>query len=301
MIHLVDARHLGAPNVICIALLETGDNELVMIDSGPETVFESTVAGIKRIGFSPDQVKHLLLTHIHLDHSGGAWRWGKEFGTRIYVHPIGRPHLVDPAKLVTSATRIYADKMEYLWGKIEGIAPELVNGVDDDAQLKLGQLNVRVLYTPGHANHHNAYLIGENLFTGDVAGCRVGNGPPVPPFVPPEASIEMWKESLDKLRAAKPNALYLTHFGKVNDPAPHLGDLEDRIFRWSEWMRQKLVEGKSEKELIAEFQALTHKELAESGATWEEMVAYERGNPAAMSVLGFARYWHKVHPERLVA
>jgi glyoxylase-like metal-dependent hydrolase (beta-lactamase superfamily II) len=300
MIHLVDALHLGAPNVICIALLESGDNELVMIDSGPETVFDSTVAGIKKTGFSPEQVKHLLLTHIHLDHAGGAWRWAKEFGTRVYVHPIGRPHLVDPTKLVTSATRIYAEKMDYLWGKIEGIAAELVNEVDDNAQLKLGQLNARVLYTPGHANHHNAYQIGENLFTGDVAGCRIGHGPPVPPFVPPEASIEMWKESLDKLRAAKPAALYVTHFGKISDPVPHLKELEDRILRWSEWMRQKLIEGKSEKELIPEFQALSHKELAESGATWEDMVAYERGNPAAMSVLGLARYWHKVHPERLV-
>jgi glyoxylase-like metal-dependent hydrolase (beta-lactamase superfamily II) len=300
MIHLVDALHLGAPNVICIALLEAGNGELVMIDSGPENVFASVVEGIKKIGFLPEQVRHLFLTHIHLDHSGGAWRWAKEFGTHIYAHPIGCPHLVDPSKLVSSATRIYTDKMEYLWGKIEGIAPELVTEVDDHAESKIGQLSVRVLYTPGHANHHNAYQVGEKLFTGDVAGCRIGRGAPVPPFVPPEASIELWKDSLDKLRAAHPGSLYLTHFGKVDDPAAHIDALEDRIFRWSDWMRQKLVQGKSEKELVPEFQALSHKELVESGATQEDMAAYERGNPSAMSVLGLARYWRKVHPEMLI-
>jgi glyoxylase-like metal-dependent hydrolase (beta-lactamase superfamily II) len=130
-----------------------------MIDCGPENVFESLVNGIAQLGFKASNVKYLLATHIHLDHSGGAWRWAKEFGTKIYVHPKGAPHLIDPQKLVGSATRIYGDKMEYLWGKIGPIPVAQIVPTEDQAVLQFGAVILKVLYTPGHAQHHNAYWL----------------------------------------------------------------------------------------------------------------------------------------------
>src|SRR5271155_4841509 len=102
MIHLVDALHLGAPHVICVAAVECGPEELLLVASGPESAFQTGANGVRKLGFAPSHVRHLPASHIHLDHTGGAWRWANAFGTKVYVHPKGAPHLVDPSKLVSS-------------------------------------------------------------------------------------------------------------------------------------------------------------------------------------------------------
>ena len=301
MVYLIDALHLGSPNVICIALVECGPNELLMVDSGPESDFDFVVEGIRKLGFRPEHVRHLLASHVHLDHTGGAWRWAKEFGTKIYVHPKGAPHLVDPSRLVASATRIYGDKMDRLWGTVGAIPEDRVIAVDDGAVLRFGSRQFRVLYTPGHAQHHNSYWLEteRTLFAGDVAGVLIHHGPPIPPFPPPDIHLESWKESLDKIRALKPISLHLTHFGRVDDPVRSLDALEKRLFGWADWMKQRLLEGKSEMEIIPEFQKFTESELLSNGAKQEDLTPYEHADPASMSVSGLIRYWRKFHPEQV--
>src|SRR5246127_153052 len=107
MVRLIDALHLGMPNVISIGLLQAAPGELILVDTGPETVVDAVVAGVQNLGYEPRDVRYVLASHIHLDHTGGAWRWAKEYGTKVYVNPRGAPHLIDPAKLVGSAARIY--------------------------------------------------------------------------------------------------------------------------------------------------------------------------------------------------
>jgi glyoxylase-like metal-dependent hydrolase (beta-lactamase superfamily II) len=301
MVHLIDALHLGKPNVICIALVECGPNELLLVDSGPESVFGTLVAGIRALGFRPGDVRHLLASHIHLDHTGGAWRWAKEFGTKIYVNPRGAPHLVDPGKLVGSAARIYGDKMNALWGAAGTIPADQVVAVEDGAKLQFGSKQFRVLYTPGHAQHHNAYWLESErtVFAGDVAGVLIRGGPPIPPFPPPDIHLEIWKDSLDKLRALKPASLHITHFGKVDDPTRTLDALEKRLFSWADWMKRRFLEGKSEMEIIPEFERFTVQELLADGTPDEDLVTYEEADPASMSVAGLARYWRKYHPEQV--
>ena len=301
MVYLIDALHLGSPNVICIALVESGPNELLIVDSGPESDFDFVVEGIRKLGFRPEHVRHLLASHVHLDHTGGAWRWAKEFGTKIYVHPKGAPHLVDPSRLVASATRIYGDKMDRLWGTVGAIPEDQVIAVDDGAVLRFGSRQFRVLYTPGHAQHHNSYWLEteRTLFAGDVAGVLIHHGPPIPPFPPPDVHLESWKESLDKIRALKPISLHVTHFGRVDDPIRSLDALEKRLFGWADWMKQRLLEGKSETEIIPEFQKFTESELLSDGAQQEDLGPYEHADPASMSVSGLIRYWRKFHPEQV--
>lgn len=301
MVYLIDALHLGSPNVICIALVESGPNELVIVDSGPESDFDFVVEGIRKLGFQPEHVRHLLASHVHLDHTGGAWRWAEEFGTKIYVHPKGAPHLVDPSRLVASATRIYGDKMHRLWGTVGAISEDRVIAVDDGAVLRFGSRQFRVLYTPGHAQHHNSYWLEteQTLFAGDVAGVLIRPGPPIPPFPPPDIHLESWKESLDKIRALKPISLHVTHFGRVDDPIRSLDTLEKRLFGWADWMKQRLLEGKSETEIIPEFQKFTESELLSDGAKQEDLSTYEHADPASMSVSGLIRYWRKYHPEQV--
>lgn len=301
MVHLIDALHLGRPKIICAALLEATDGSLVMIDCGPESVFESLADGITKLGFKPSNIKHLLATHIHLDHSGGAWRWAKEFGAKVYVHPKGIPHMVDPQRLIASAARIYGDKMEFLWGRIEPIPVEQVMPAEDNAQLHLDGVTLNVLYTPGHAQHHNAYWLASErtVFAGDVAGVIIDNGPAIPPFPPPDIDLESWQQSIANIRAMNPQTLHITHFGKIVSPLERLAELEARILAWANWMKERLREGKSEDQIVPEFARFTEHELLAAGAPAGDLATYEQADPAFMSVSGLSRYWRKYHPEAL--
>ena len=301
MIHLIDGMHLGTPHVVCVALVECGPDELLLVDTGPETVFDTVVGAIRNLGFQPAHVRHLLASHIHLDHSGGAWRWAKEFGTKVYVNPKGAPHLIDPSKLISSARRIYGDQLEYLWGNVEGIAEAQVITVEEGTQLKFGREQFVVLYTPGHAQHHNAYWLKseQTAFVGDLAGVRIPGGPITPPCPPPDIHLELWKESLEKIRALKLASLHLTHFGRVDQPIDAINTLEECLFSWADWIRQRMLEGKSEAQIVPEFEDFTRQKLIEAGTPQEVLAIYEQADPAFMSVAGLVRYWQKFHPDQV--
>jgi len=299
----LDTLHLGRAHVIGTAVLDLGDGNIALVDCGPANVFPALVDGLKRLGLDPNRVQHLLLTHIHLDHSGGAWRWQREFGTRVSVHPRGTAHLIDPQRLVASATRIYGDRMTELWGEINPIPESAVYATSDGERLQLGSCLIEVLETPGHAQHHNAYYLPhENLiFAGDLAGVKIDAGPVLPPCPPPDINIESWLSSLDRVEALQPNALWLTHFGEVRESAAHLKELRQRLLRWAEWMRVELRNQRTEPGLIQDFQNLTAAELAKAPISDAVREAYEQADPATMSVAGLRRYWEKFHPELLSA
>ncbi len=301
MIHLIDALHLGTPHIVCVALVECGPAELMLVDSGPESVFQNVVEGVRKLGFDPTHVRHLLASHIHLDHTGGAWRWANEFGTRVYVHPKGAPHLVDPSKLISSATKIYGEKLGYLWGAAGPIREEQVVAVEEGTKLRFGSKEIDVLYTPGHAPHHNSYWLEEErtVFAGDVAGVLIPGGPAIPPFPPPDIHLETWKASLDKIRRLNPDSIHITHWGRIDRPKQTLDALEERLFRWAEWVRQRMIEGKSESEMVTEFEQFTSEQLLANGTPKELLATYEQADPAFMSVAGLTRYWRKCHPEKL--
>ena len=204
------------------------DNGLALFDTGPESTFENVAAELRKVGFDAKDVRHVFLSHIHFDHAGAAWRFA-EFGATIYVHPRGAPHLIDPTKVAASATRIFGDDMQKLWGRIEPIPDQSVRVLQNAEVVRVGTLEVRAIETPGHASHHYVYQWEDNLFGGDIAGVRIGNGPPIPPFVPPELHIESWLDSIARMRAVNPAKLYLPHFGLVKGSvSSHLDALETR-------------------------------------------------------------------------
>lgn len=298
MIHILDTQHLGRRGIIAATVLESDDG-LILFDTGPESTFETVVAQLPERGFSVQDVRHVFLSHIHFDHAGAAWRFA-QLGATIYVHPLGAPHLIDPSRLVASATRLYGDEMERLWGKIAPVPAERVRVLQDDDVVAIGQFEIRAIATPGHASHHHVYQWEDNVFGGDVAGVRLGGGPPVPPFVPPELDIEAWQESIAKIRAMNPAKLYLPHFGLVEgNIAAHLDALEERVRRWSLWFRDRLRASADERELTPAFAEYVAGELRSAGATEEEVVDYERADPSFMAVSGAIRYWRRHHPEEL--
>src|SRR5436190_5089490 len=155
MIHILDTHHLGRTGIIASTALET-DEGLVLFDTGPESTFENLTAELRKIHFAAEDVLHVFLSHIHFDHAGAAWRFA-ELGATIYVHPRGAPHLIDPSKLIASATRLYGDDMERLWGKFSGIAPERVRVLENNDVVRVASFEIGAIATPGHASHHHVY------------------------------------------------------------------------------------------------------------------------------------------------
>src|SRR5665811_2629622 len=163
------------------------------------------------------------LTHIHLDHAAATGalvrRWPE---LEVYVHERGAPHLVDPAKLLASAERLYgAENMRRLWGEIVPVPEANVKPLEGGETVQ----GMRVAYTPGHASHHVCYLHEASgmAFVGDVAAVSVpGTGLVVPPTPPPDIDVERWLDSIGIVEQWQPTRLGLTHFGAIDDPAPHL-------------------------------------------------------------------------------
>jgi glyoxylase-like metal-dependent hydrolase (beta-lactamase superfamily II) len=190
--------------------------------------------------------------------------------------------------------------MERLWGKIAAIPAERVRVLEDNDVIEVGPLTIRALSTPGHASHHHIYHWNDTVFGGDVAGVRLGSGPPAPPFVPPELDIEAWRDSIAKIRALNPVKLYLPHFGLVRgDIAAHLDALEERIVRWSLWFRDRIRSGEDESRMTPAFAEHLVADIRAAGASESEIVDYEYADPSFMAVTAAMRYWRKHHPEQV--
>ena len=300
MIHILDTQHLDRPGIIAATVLETKEGP-VLFDTGPESTFANIANALSKVGFAPRDVRHVFLSHIHFDHAGAAWRFA-ELGATIYVHPRGAPHLIDPTKLVASATRLYGDDMNRLWGKFSAIDVARVRVLEDNEVVRVAPFEIRAIATPGHASHHHIYHWHDNVFGGDVAGVRLGDGPPAPPFVPPELDIEGWRESIGKIRRLNPVKLYLPHFGLVDgDINAHLDALEERVVRWSLWFRDRMRAEENENAMTPAFANYVAGELRAAGVTESKAADYEHVDPSFMAVTAALRYWRKRHPEEVGA
>ncbi len=270
---VIDVMHLGRPHVI-----GCWEVDGVLVDPGPESSLPTLLEAL-----DGEQPRAVLLTHIHLDHAAatGAMveRWP---GMPVYVHERGAPHLIDPAKLLNSAGRLYGDKLEYLWGRILPVPAENVTALAGGETV----LGMRVAYTPGHASHHVCYLHEESgtAFVGDVAACKI---PPtdlvVPPTPPPDIDVELWEASLDLLEGWNPQRLALTHWGPVDNPAEHLAIVRARLREEAELARQ--MDEKT-------YEADLRRRITE--AVDPEIVAeILQAVPSAYQWSGLDRYWRK--------
>lgn len=297
MVRVLDLQFQGANRVIAGFLLETREGP-ILIETGPESTYPRLVAALEEAGFAPEEVRHVFVTHIHLDHAGAAWRFA-ELGARVYVHPKGAPHLMDPSKLLASAERIYGDQLKPLWGELRGIPQDRLRALQDGEVVEVGGVKVQALETLGHAGHHHAYLVEGVVFAGDIAGVRIAPGPVLPPTPPPDIHLESWYASLDRLLALRPEALYLTHFGTYSDVEAHLLALREVLEAWAGWVLHRLKEGLSQEEMTRRFEAYWREGLARAGVDEAGMRLYELADPPFMNLQGLVRYWQKHHPEAL--
>lgn len=291
MYHVIDLHFQNYDHAIAAFLIETSDGP-VLIESGPYSTFKSLEAGLEKHGYMPKDIKHVFLSHIHFDHAGAAWAFA-ETGATVYLHPFGAGHMHDPSKLVASATMIYGDQMDSLWGEMKGIPEKNLKTMDHEETVEIGGESFRALHTPGHAKHHIAWQWKDLIFTGDVAGCKIEGGPVVPPCPPPDINLEDWIHSIDLVLAKNPNKLVLTHFGEENNPNIHMKELKEILHDWSQWMKVKWESGLSNDEITPLFMEYTAGQLRARGVSENGIKQYEAANPSWMSVAGLVRYWKK--------
>ena len=289
--HIFDLGFLGQDSAIASFLVETEVGP-ILFETGPHSTFPKLKANIESAGFQLSDIKHVFLTHIHLDHAGAAWAFAKE-GAKIYVHPFGAKHLISPEKLMSSAKRIYQDKMDMLWGQMHPIPEEQVVLCEDKDEFTFGATTIKGWHTPGHAVHHIAWQMDKVLFSGDVAGVKIDGGIVVPPCPPPDINIEDWQASIQLIKGLDIDEMYLTHFGKITDIHRHLDELGERLLGWANWIKPHFEQQNEVKDILPLFSAYAAQELRDNGVSETGVQKYEAANPAWMSVAGLMRYWKK--------
>ncbi len=291
-VRTIDLNFLGIKEAIASYIVVTEEG-LLMVESGPHSTYAFLEQKLQKLGYSIKDVKKVLLTHIHLDHAGAAWALAEQ-GAEVYVHPFGYKHLADPSKLMASAARIYKDDMDRLWGKMKAIPEDILHAVDDGETVRFGGKSFKAHFTPGHAVHHIAWQVDNVLFTGDVAGVKIGkDGMVVPPCPPPDINVEDWRSSIEKVKGLDVDTLYLTHFGKVENKVEHLNHLEETLLSWADWMKPKFENSEEVSAIIPEFKAFVNQQLLDFGVAEQDLNKYEAANPSFMSVTGLLRYWKK--------
>jgi glyoxylase-like metal-dependent hydrolase (beta-lactamase superfamily II) len=270
----LDLEH-QTERVIGVYLLETEDGP-ALFDCGPATCVRTLKQRLNERELELTDLRHLLLSHIHLDHAGAAGVLVRQHpDLQVYVSDIGAPHLIDPSRLERSARRLYGDSFDALWGEL---APIPQQNVQLTGKRVLG---LECFPTPGHASHHVSYLDAEGtLYAGDACGVRIQPSRYVlPPTPPPEVDLDGWSRTLDEIQRRRPTRLALTHFGVADDPDAHVDQLRERLAAWA----QRVERGASEEEFIAAG-------LADVAPDSE---LYDQAMPFWQSYAGLRRYWDK--------
>jgi glyoxylase-like metal-dependent hydrolase (beta-lactamase superfamily II) len=295
-VFIIDHDFQGVPGVIASYLL-AGDHDLTLIETGATPTIENLLDGVRQAGFDPEEITQLAVTHIHLDHAGSAGVLMRRLPrARLLVHPFGAPHMIDPTKLMASATRIYGERMDELWGEVAPVPADRVDILEDGARFNAGGRELVALHTPGHAMHHIAYHdpATNHIFTGDVGGVRLDSASYVrPPTVPPELDLMLWRASIERLRALNPRRFYLTHFGAFDNVSWHLDDLLCRLFYWSGWTDAHL-ERESDTTVVTEaLRQLGDAEIVAACGDDRLVRPYEVATSYQMTIDGIARYLRK--------
>lgn len=290
----IDLQFRGSPRVIATALL-TGRDGVTLIDPGPTSCLPALESGLQHRGLSLRDVTSLLLTHIHLDHAGAAGTIVERVpAVKVYVHERGAPHMIAPERLLASATRLYGDQMDALWGEFLAVPSAQVTALAGGERLAVGGTKLEVAYTPGHAKHHVSYFDAHAgiAYVGDTGGIRVTGDYVIAPTPPPDIDLEAWQKSLAAIEAWQPVSLFLTHFGPVTPARAHLAGFRTTLLTQAAAVRASLTVGGADEDRMRAFvehmRAEARKALPEREARATELAA-----PFDQLWQGLARYWQQ--------
>ena len=291
----IDVNFIGVPGIIATAVLH-GPGGVALIDPGPTSTLPALRAGLERAGIGLTDVRSIVLTHIHLDHAGATGTIAHEQpDVRVYVHEKGAPHMIDPAKLVASATRLWGADMDRLWGEVRPVPRELVVSLAGGERIDAAGRDLTVAYTPGHASHHVSFYNADSgvAFVGDTAGICLGRGAFVlPPTPPPDIEPDAWRASLALIEGWGADTLFITHFGAHAPAHAHLTEMADHITLTANLVRASLARPGDDQSREAWFTDEIRRELRRR-LPEDNARAYEVAGRFDLNWKGLARYWRK--------
>jgi glyoxylase-like metal-dependent hydrolase (beta-lactamase superfamily II) len=290
----VDTRMAGKTSITSAYLLH-GD-EPALVETGPTTSAEAVTVGLDAIGLSADDLAHIVVTHIHLDHAGGVGTLARQFPqATVWVHERGAPHLADPARLVASATRVYGEeRLARLFGPVEPVPSDRLRAVSDGDHITLGDRQLDVMYTPGHASHHVALVDSRSgaVFTGDALGIHLPDDRVLRPATPPpDIDVQAGLQSIDRIRERARSVLLFSHFGPVEEVDELCTIAASRLRKWADIVRDALRET-DDVDRVAEL--LTRRTATEfEGVESVDPTRYDVLSDMRMNAAGLVRYWKK--------
>ena len=294
MTDFIDLNFRGSDRVIATAVL-LGPDGVTLVDPGPTSCLPVLEGGLRQRGLTLRDVRTLLLTHIHLDHAGSVGTIVERVpAIQVHVHERGAPHMVDPAKLLASATRLYGDRMDMLWGAFLPVPAANVHALQGGERIATAGTTLTVAYTPGHAKHHVSFLDEASgmAYVGDTGGIRVSGDYLLAPTPPPDIDLAAWRESLAVIEEWNPVSLFLTHFGVVTGAKAHIARFRETLATQAEAVRQSLTAGNTDEERTRVFVEHLRREVRKAMPEHEAQ-ATELAAPFDQLWQGLARYWSK--------
>jgi len=271
----LDLHFLGIERSIGVYVVETDDGP-ALYDCGPATTVPRLREALRERGLELQDIRHLLLTHIHFDHAGAAGVLVREQPElTVWVSPVGAPHLIDPTRLEASARRLYGPAFDQLWGELVAVPEQNVRIADGDV------LGWQAFPTPGHASHHVCYFRDGVLLAGDACGVRPMPAHYVLPVSPPpDIDVDAWHHTIATIEEHEPDELALVHFGVVvGDAADHLERLREELDLWASMVGS----GADEQAFVA----FVRERAGDEADLYGEVVSF------GQSWHGLRRYWDK--------
>ena len=288
----VDLMFTGRPHAIATAVI-SGGGELALVDPGPTTCLDTLELGLQAQGVRLDDVTHILLTHVHLDHAAATGAIVRRFPRiNVFVHERGLRHMADPSRLIASAARLWGDDMDRLWGEVAPVPAGNLTSLAGGERLDVAGRPFDVAYTPGHASHHVSYFDRSSgvAFVGDTAGMQIDGGYVLPPTPPPDIDLDAWRESVGVIERWDSQTLFVTHFGPIRSPRPHLQTLLHNLETTAAIAKRCLEQPGSDEDRGRMFAEALLREMQRSSPQ-TPLAAYSLAAPLDLLWLGLARYW----------
>lgn len=274
--------------------------EPALVETGPTTSVEAVRAGLESLGLGPDDLAHIVVTHIHLDHAGGVGTLSRQFPrAAVWVHDRGARHLADPSRLVESAGRLYGpQRLTELFGPVEPVPADRLRSLEDGDKVSLGERSLEVMYTPGHASHHVALVdsLSGAVFTGDALGIHLPDVRVLRPATPPpDIDIELGVDSIERIAARAETLLLFSHFGPVSEVQELCAIASSRLRKWAGIVKDALDETDDIDRITDLLERRTADEFEPTvgDAPLPGLDRYDVLSSMKMNAQGLVRYWKK--------
>ncbi|MFC4076114.1 MBL fold metallo-hydrolase [Salinithrix halophila] len=297
---MIEGYDLGLPGRTGIYVLE--GEELTLIESGPSPSVPYILKGLEELGYSPDVVKNIIVTHIHLDHAGGAGLLLQSCpNARVVVHPRGARHLADPSRLIQGARMVYGDHFEPLFDPVVPIPEERIFVRKDNQTLAIGKNRIlRFIDSPGHAAHHFSIFDSGSmgLFTGDTAGIHYSQTEEygftfcLPSTSPNQFDPEAMRESIGKFRILGPERLFFGHFGMLENPEEAYCQVLRGLDDFMDDAKEAMTRGEGGKGIEKRLKERYQRLLRERGVPEENPLFEILYLDLSVCAMGLEHYWN---------